>query len=81
MTADADRLWAALADPTRQRLVDLILAAGGATATALARDVPITVRRDRLDQATRHMAQVLDKWDRRVATIKHLAEAEHDPQR
>jgi DNA-binding transcriptional ArsR family regulator len=110
MTEDADRLWAALADPTRQRLVDLILASGGTTATALARDVPITrqgiakhlavleraglvetsragrevrftVRRDRLDQATRHMAQVLDKWDRRLATIKELAEAEHDAQR
>jgi DNA-binding transcriptional ArsR family regulator len=110
MTEDADRLWAALADPTRQQLVDLILARGGATATALARDVPITrqgiakhlavleraglvepsragrevrftVRRDRLDTATRHMAQILDKWDQRLAAIKDLAEAEHHPQR
>jgi DNA-binding transcriptional ArsR family regulator len=110
MTEDADRLWAALADPTRQRLVDLILGAGGATATALARDLPITrqgiakhlavleraglveasragrevrftVRRDRLDQATGHMARILENWDRRLATIKHLAEAEHDAQR
>src|SRR4051794_10580583 len=39
---EADRLWAAVADPTRQRLLDRILAAGDATATALARDLPIT---------------------------------------
>lgn len=39
---DDDRLWEAVADPTRQRLLDLILAADGATATSLARSVPIT---------------------------------------
>ena len=39
---DAERLWAALADPMRQRLVDLLLAEGDATATALARALPIT---------------------------------------
>jgi ArsR family transcriptional regulator, cadmium/lead-responsive transcriptional repressor len=39
---DADRLWAAIADPTRQQLLDLLLASGDATATALARDLPIT---------------------------------------
>lgn len=38
---DADQLWAAIADPTRQRLLDLILG-GHATASALARDLPIT---------------------------------------
>jgi DNA-binding transcriptional ArsR family regulator len=38
----ADRLWAAIADPTRQQLLDLILAGGDATASALARDLPIT---------------------------------------
>ena len=107
---EADRLWAAIADPTRQRLVDHILASGTATATALARDVPITrqgiakhlavleraglveatrtgrevrfaVRQDRLDQATRYMAQVLATWDERLADIKRLAEAEHDSRR
>ena len=110
MTEDADRLWAAIADPTRQQLLDLHPRAGDATATALARDLPITrqgiakhlavleraglveasrsgrevrftVRRDRLDQATRRMAQVLDRWDERLATIKGLAETEHDAQR
>src|SRR5262245_36875190 len=102
---ETDRLWAAVADPTRQQLLDRILAAGDATATALARDLPITrqgiakhlavleraglveatrtgrevrftVREDRLDQATRRMAQVVARWDRRLATIKQLAEAE-----
>jgi DNA-binding transcriptional ArsR family regulator len=106
---EADRLWAAIADPTRQQLLDRILAAGDATATALARDLPITrqgiakhlavleraglveasrsgrevrftVRQDRLDQATRHMAQILANWDERLATIKRIAETERDPQ-
>ena len=104
---EADRLWAAIADPTRQRMLDRILASGTATATALARDLPITrqgiakhlavleraglveatrtgrevrfaVRQDRLDQATRYMAQVLATWDQRLADIKRIAEAEHD---
>jgi DNA-binding transcriptional ArsR family regulator len=106
---EADRLWAAIADPTRQRLLDRILAAGDATATALARDLPITrqgiakhlavleraglveasrsgrevrftVRQDRLDQATRHMTQILARWDERLASVKRIAETERDPQ-
>jgi DNA-binding transcriptional ArsR family regulator len=110
MTGDgeeADQLWAAIADPTRQQLLDLLLASGDATATALARDVPITrqgiakhlavlqraglveatrtgrevrftVREDRLDQATRRMAQILARWDERLATIKRIAESGPD---
>jgi ArsR family transcriptional regulator, cadmium/lead-responsive transcriptional repressor len=39
---EAERLWAAVADPTRQQLLDLILAEGEATATSLARALPIT---------------------------------------
>jgi DNA-binding transcriptional ArsR family regulator len=39
---DADRLWAALADPTRLRLLDLLLERGETTASALARELPIT---------------------------------------
>ena len=105
---EADRLWAAIADPTRQQLLDRILTAGDATATALARDLPITrqgiakhlavleraglveasrrgrevrftVCRDRLDQATRRMAQIVANWDERLATIKRIAETERDP--
>jgi DNA-binding transcriptional ArsR family regulator len=108
MTAEgeeADRLWAAIADPVRQQLLDIILASGDATATALARDLPITrqgiakhlavleraglvqatrsgrevrftVREDRLDEATRRMARIVARWDRRLAAIKHIAESE-----
>jgi DNA-binding transcriptional ArsR family regulator len=39
---DADRLWAALGDPTRLRLLDLLLQRGEATASALATEFPIT---------------------------------------
>lgn len=39
---DADRLWAALGDPTRLRLLDLLLQRGEATASALAAELPMT---------------------------------------
>jgi DNA-binding transcriptional ArsR family regulator len=37
-----DELWAAVADPTRRRLLDVLLARGEATATTLAGDLPVT---------------------------------------
>jgi DNA-binding transcriptional ArsR family regulator len=40
--AHDDDLWAAVADPTRRRLLDLLLARGGATATALAEELPVS---------------------------------------
>ena len=43
MTAeDEDRLWAALGDPMRLHLLDLLLERGEATASALAAALPIT---------------------------------------
>jgi DNA-binding transcriptional ArsR family regulator len=39
---NADRLWAALGDPMRLRLLDLLLERGEMTASALARELPIT---------------------------------------
>jgi DNA-binding transcriptional ArsR family regulator len=48
--------------------------AGLVEATRSGREVRFTVRRDRLDQATKRMAQVVARWDRRLATIKRLAE-------
>jgi ArsR family transcriptional regulator, cadmium/lead-responsive transcriptional repressor len=39
---DADELWAAVADPTRRRLLDALLAHGEATATTLAGELPVT---------------------------------------
>ncbi len=38
----SDALWAAVGDPTRRRVVDLLLARGEATATALADQLPVT---------------------------------------
>ena len=39
---EVDKLWAAVADPTRRRLLDALLAQQEATATTLARELPIT---------------------------------------
>ncbi|MGH3160017.1 MAG: ArsR/SmtB family transcription factor [Streptosporangiaceae bacterium] len=41
------------------------------------REVLYQVEADRLDQATRAMADLAAQWDRRLATIKRLAEAAH----
>ena len=39
---DVDELWAAVADPTRRRILDALLAHGEATATTLAAELPVT---------------------------------------
>ena len=39
---EVDELWAAVADPTRRRMLDVLLAEGDGTATTLARDLPVT---------------------------------------
>lgn len=39
---ESDALWAAVADPTRRRLLDVLLARGEATATSLAAELPVT---------------------------------------
>jgi DNA-binding transcriptional ArsR family regulator len=39
---EADELWSAVADPSRRRILDALLASGEATATALAGVLPIT---------------------------------------
>ena len=39
---EQDALWAAVADPTRRRLLDLLLERGGATATSLAEELPVS---------------------------------------
>ncbi len=105
-TETDDDLWAAIADPSRRRVLDLLVQQGEASASWLARHVPFTrqavskhlvvleqagligrrkqgrevlygVHADRLDQATRAMAEVARRWDRRLDTIKRLAEAAH----
>ena len=37
-----DELWSAVGDPTRRRLLDLLLADGGGTATTLSAQLPVT---------------------------------------
>lgn len=41
------------------------------------REVLYQVQADRLDQATRAMAELAAQWDRRLGAIKRLAEAAH----
>ena len=40
--AVADELWSAVADPTRRRMLDVLLDRGEATATGLAGELPVT---------------------------------------
>ena len=101
-----DELWSAIGDPSRRRVLDLVLSNGEVSASWLAGRVPFSrqavakhlvvleeaglvsrrkrgrevlyqVDADRLDQATRAMAAVAAQWDRRLDTIKRLAEAAH----
>jgi len=37
-----DQLWSAMGDPTRRRMIDLLLADGGGTATSLSERLPVT---------------------------------------
>jgi DNA-binding transcriptional ArsR family regulator len=37
-----DALWSAIGDPTRRRMVDLLLTDGGGTATTLSDQLPVT---------------------------------------
>jgi len=41
-TAVDDDLWSAIGDPTRRRMLDLLLASGGGTATTLSGQLPVT---------------------------------------
>jgi DNA-binding transcriptional ArsR family regulator len=101
-----DELWSAIADPSRQRVLDLLVSHADVSASWLAGRVPFSrqavskhlvvleraglvsrrkqgrevlyqVDDDRLDQATKAMADLAARWDRRLSTIKKLAEAEH----
>jgi DNA-binding transcriptional ArsR family regulator len=101
-----DELWEAIADPTRRKLLDLLVARGQATATTLTADMPVSrqaiskhlmllqrvglidarregrevryqVREQRLAEATGALAEVANRWDRRLRLIKQLAERTH----
>jgi DNA-binding transcriptional ArsR family regulator len=42
VVAEVDELWSAVADPTRRRVLDVLLHRGEATATMLAGELPVT---------------------------------------
>jgi DNA-binding transcriptional ArsR family regulator len=50
-----DELWSAVGDPTRRRLLDLLLTDGGGTATTLSEQLPVTRQ-----AVSKHLA-VLDR--------------------
>src|SRR5438105_10224455 len=107
MTPESDdELWSAIGDPSRRRVLDLLVRGGEASASWLAGKVPFSrqavskhlavleqaglisrrkqgrevlyqVDAERLDEATRAMAELASQWDRRLNTIKRLAEAAH----
>jgi len=107
MTAQADdELWSAIGDPSRRRVLDLLVWNPAVSASWLAGHVPFSrqavskhlvvleraglisrrkqgrevlyqVEADRVDQATRAMADLASQWDRRLGAIKRLAEAAH----
>jgi DNA-binding transcriptional ArsR family regulator len=87
-TAEADQLWAAVADPTRRRLLDALLARGEGTATTLAGELPVTrqavakhlavLDRARLVQGTRRGREVRyavrpDQLDAAARTMASVA--------
>jgi DNA-binding transcriptional ArsR family regulator len=107
MTTQADdELWSAIGDPSRRRVLDLLVSNGEASAWSLAEHVPFSrqavskhlvvleeaglvsrrkqgrevlyqVDVNRLDEARRAMADLAAQWDRRLTSIKRLAEAAH----
>jgi DNA-binding transcriptional ArsR family regulator len=110
VASEVDELWSAVGDPTRRRVLDLLLDRGEATATVLAGELPVTrqavvkqlavlnraglvdgrrqgremryaIRPQRLDAATRSMAQVAAGWDARLSAIKRIAESAAREQR
>ena len=101
-----EELWSAIGDPSRRRVLDLLVSNGEVSASWLAervafsrqavskhlvvleqaglisrrkqgREVLYQVETDRLQQATRTMADLAAQWDRRLITIKQLAETAH----
>jgi ArsR family transcriptional regulator, cadmium/lead-responsive transcriptional repressor len=72
---ERDEQWAAVADPTRRRLLDVLLARGAATATTLAGELPVT------RQAVAKQLAVLDRAGlveatRRGREVRYVARPE-----
>ncbi len=106
MSRNSDELWSAIADPSRRRLLDLLVQRGASSASTLADELPFTrqaamkhlaileamgfvtrsrqgrevrfaVDPERLDEATRAMRSMAEEWDRRLQSIKRIAEENH----
>ena len=107
MSTEADdELWSAIGDPSRRRVLDLLVRHGDASASWLSdqvtfsrqavskhlavleraglvthrkqgREVLYRVEAERLDQATRSMAELARQWDGRLLAIKRLSEADY----
>ena len=54
-TTSGDELWSAIADPSRRRVLDLLVRGGEATASTLAQQVPFTRQ-----AVTKHLAVLED---------------------
>ena len=105
-----DELWSAIADPSRRRVLDLLVSDVEASASWLAGQVPFSrqavskhltvlegaglvsrrkqgrevlyqVDAGRLDQATRAMADVASRWERRLAGSNGSPRRRTRPQR
>jgi DNA-binding transcriptional ArsR family regulator len=87
---DEDELWEAVADPSRRKVLDLILAHGQATPTALAAELPFTrqavakhlaiLARAGLVEARRHGREVRytirpERLDAAARAMAHAAQA------
>ena len=68
-----DRLWAAVTEPGRRRLLD----AGLVTQRREGREVIYTIQPDRLYAAARTMTAAANRWNARLNAIKRIAEALH----
>jgi hypothetical protein len=70
-----DGLWSAIGDPTRRRMLDLLLSDGGGTATTAGREQRYRVDDAQLARAVAQLASVGSAWDARLQRIKRIAEA------
>jgi DNA-binding transcriptional ArsR family regulator len=55
-----DELWAAIGDPTRRRVLDLVLTLGPSTASSLGRELPVTRQAVAKHLAVLERAQLID---------------------
>jgi ArsR family transcriptional regulator, cadmium/lead-responsive transcriptional repressor len=78
---EASASWLAVRVPFSRQAVSehlvVLERAGLVSGRKRGREVLYQVEADRLDQATRAMAELAAQWDRRLGAIKRLAEGAH----